>query len=89
MRGEELGLCLATAAAFSIPPKRTVGVENISRSALDCNSRTTDVEERTHPLFIAPGRCTLEDDGRVISKAGKVQRSTRGHSDVGEDNGSA
>jgi hypothetical protein len=58
---EELGLSLATVAAFAIPPTSSVGVEIGTAGALDGNSSTGDLEEWTTPFLVSPSSLTLED----------------------------
>ncbi len=75
MRGEELGLDLSAVTALTIPPTSSVTIENRSRSALDSDFVSTNVNKGALPLLVAPSRGTLEDDSGTVSQAGEIQRS--------------
>lgn len=59
---EELGLGLAAVASLAIPPAGAIGIENGTAGAGDLDAAAFDLQERASPLFVAPGRCALEDD---------------------------
>lgn len=59
---EELGLGLATIAAFAIPPTSTVGVQISTRGALNIDPGAFNLEQWANPFLVAPGGLAFEDN---------------------------
>lgn len=61
---KELWLRLAAIATLAIPPAGTIRVQNGTTGTLDGDIIALNLEQRTGPLFIAPGGCSLKDNLR-------------------------
>lgn len=62
VRSKELGFCLASVAAFSVPPLSAAAVQDSVGGTLDSDAVSLDLEQRTLPFFVLPCRRALEDD---------------------------
>lgn len=62
MRVKELGLRHAARATLAIPILGTTAVEDGTGCSLDGDGLALDLQERSVPLFVAPGCRALEDD---------------------------
>lgn len=62
---KELWLRLAAIATLAIPPAGTIRVQNGTTGTLDSDIIAFNLEQRTRPLFIAPGGCSLKDNLQI------------------------
>lgn len=62
VRVEELRLGLSSVSSLSVPPLRSIAVQNMAAVARYNNVLARDREERTRPLLIFPSGFSLEND---------------------------
>lgn len=57
-----LGLRLSTVGALSVPPLRTVAIDDVSAGAVDSDLGAGDRDEGAFPLLVGKGGSALEGD---------------------------
>jgi hypothetical protein len=62
-----LGLGFASVAAFSVPPFRTIAINDMASSTIDGDVGTRNGDQRTNPLLVGESSRALEGDLRAIS----------------------
>lgn len=60
MNVHKFGFRLAAIGAFGVPPSSTVTIDDGASGGSDGQSRTSKVDKRTFPLFVAESRRALE-----------------------------